>query len=294
MNTVSSTSPQQASLFAFNRERLRTPALPEGPHLDFEAKWMGNLVRSFGQLDMPQHLADLLSSLDAQIQQEATQQPESSAYVAAHMTRDEFKILVQEFVPDGLTEAQVFYFILPRLSLAAQMPMLRIMIDEFGSGNLQRAHTTLYIALLRELGMATTLAAHCPHIEPTSFAFVNFFFWLTLRADDPSYFAGAITYLESAIPSFFACYVEACERLHITAHDYYSEHRHIDVFHAREGRRLLQAMNADQTLDVSKAWAGIQMASHITAEAFEVAVAKARRQRPSPSTPHATQREILC
>lgn len=41
------------------------------------------------------------------------------------------------------------------------MPMLRIMIDEFGSGNLKRAHAALYVNLLRELEMPTSLAHYC-------------------------------------------------------------------------------------------------------------------------------------
>ena len=70
------------------------------------------------------------------------------------------------------------------------------MIDEFGSGNLKRAHTTLYIELLRELGMPTEVAHYLDRIEPACFAFVNLFFWLCLRADDPSYFAGTGDRLE--------------------------------------------------------------------------------------------------
>ncbi|WP_338439232.1 iron-containing redox enzyme family protein [uncultured Aquabacterium sp.] len=267
----------QAGLYEFNRGRLRNPSREAGPSLDFEGAWILDRLGGMPCPSVEPGLQGLLAGLNKLILEEAEQASESSDYVAQRMTRDEFKILVQEFSVDGLTEAQVFYYILPRLSLEAQMPMLRIMIDEFGSGNLQCAHTTLYVNLLNELGMPLDLAYYCSRIESTSFEFVNLFFWLTLRADDPSYFAGAITYLESVIPSFFACYVQACERLNIASHAYYSEHRHIDVFHAVEGRRLLRAMAADQTLDANKAWKGIHLAAQITGGAFEAAVVKARQ-----------------
>ncbi len=267
----------QARLYDFNRARLRNPSLDLDHHIPFEKNWIDAHLRRIHQHQPPLDLNGLLACLDELITQEGAHLPESSVYVTSRMTREEFKILVQEFAVDGLTEAQVFYFILPRLSLEAQMPMLRIMIDEFGSGNLQRAHTTLYIELLRELGMPLDVAHYCSTIESTSFEFVNLFFWLTLRADDPSYFAGAITYLESSIPNFFECYVQACKRLAIASHAYYSEHQHIDMFHATEGRRLLRAMNAGKDLNVAKAWAGIHLASHITNMAFEGAVSKARQ-----------------
>lgn len=88
---------------------------------------------------------------------------------------------------------------------------------------------------------------------------------------------------------FFECYVQACTRLAIAAHAYYSEHQHIDEFHAIEGHNVLRAMQATGTLDAGKAWAGAQLASAITAAAFEAAVAKARAPRPAASTPWRTE-----
>lgn len=263
-------------LYLFNRARLRDPDAASPALLAFERRWIAYELAALAARPVPRDLAELRAQLAQLIADEQREVPDSARYVAETMPLDEFRILVQEFAIDGLTEAQVFYYVLPRLTLEAQMPMLRIMIDEFGSGNLKRAHTTLYIELLRELGMATDVAHYVDRIEPACFAFVNLFFWLCLRADDPSYFAGAITYLETSIPVFFDCYVQACRRLAIASHAYYSEHQHIDAFHAIEGHHLLRAMQTTQTLDVGKAWAGMQLASAITGAAFEAAVAKAR------------------
>lgn len=277
--------PDQKQLYQFNRARLQDPEADSPAALQFERQWIAGRLAAMSSHGLPQDLAELRQQLAQMIEGEQRELPDSARYVAEQMSLDEFRILVQEFSVDGLTEAQVFYYVLPRLTLEAQMPMLRIMIDEFGSGNLKRAHTSLYVNLLRELDMPTDVGFYCERIEPACFAFVNLFFWLCIRADDPSYFAGAITYLETSIPVFFECYVQACKRLGIQAHAYYSEHQHIDAFHAIEGQNLLRAMQATRSLDPVKAWRGAQLASTITGEAFEAAVAKARQYRGATATP---------
>lgn len=267
----------QKQLYLFNRARLQDPEAGSPTLLAFERQWIADYLAAVPPSELPADLPAMRQQLTRLIEDEQREMPDSARYVAEGMTLDEFRILIQEFTVDGLTEAQSFYYVLPRLTLEAQMPMLRIMIDEFGSGSLKRAHTSLYVDLLRELHLPTELAFYGERIEPDCLAFVNLFFWLCLRADDPSYFAGAITYLETTIPMFFECYVQACQRLDIRAHAYYSEHQHIDAFHAAEGQHLLRAMQATRTLDVGKAWLGARLASGITGAAFETAVAKARR-----------------
>ncbi|QHF44068.1 hypothetical protein PspS35_09750 [Pseudomonas sp. S35] len=268
--------PTQLNLYLTNRARLQAPWSQRGAIDAFERDWIAQRMSELGELSPPGSLAELKAAMKAQIEAEQQAPHDSETYVANHMPLGEFRTLVQEFAVDGLTEAQVFYYVLPRLPLEAQMPLLRIMIDEFGSGNIKRAHTTLYIKLLHELGMPTALAHYQECIGPSSFEFVNLFFWLALRADDASYFAGALTHLETVIPSFFECYAVACQRLNIQAHAYYTEHQHIDGFHAIEGQRLLTAMNATGVLDPAKAYCGALLASHITDRAFREAVAKAR------------------
>lgn len=269
----------QRYLYEFNRRRLQDAEHPDAVALAIERAWITERLHPFDGEPPPCDLRELRTRLEQLLRAEAEAPSPSASYVAAEMDRGELRTLVEEFAIDGLTEAQAFYYVLPRLTLEAQMPMLRIMIDEFGSGNLRRAHTSLYVNLLRELELPTDLPYYLDRVCSECLEFVNLFFWLALRADHPSYFAGAITYLETSIPSFFACYVDACQRLGIAAHHYYSEHRHIDVFHALEGQRLLRAMDNTASLDPSKAWRGAQLASSVTGRAFDAAVAKARTTR---------------
>ncbi|WP_321804284.1 iron-containing redox enzyme family protein [Burkholderia sp. BCC1988] len=269
----------QKDLYLANRARLQAPLNRDSDVDAFEREWIARRLGELPELPLPTSLAELRAALRWQIAAEQNAPQPEANYVAEQMRSDEFRILIQEFAIDGLTEAQVFYYALPRLPLEAQMPLLRIMIDEFGSGNLRRAHTTLYVDLLRELGMSTSLESYLERVDTLSFEFVNLFFWLTLRADDASYFAGALTYLETAIPGFFECYAQACRRLNVRAHGYYTEHQHIDGFHAEEGQRLLAAMHTAAVLDAAKACQGARLMGYITDMAFRNAVMKARLAR---------------
>lgn len=269
----------QKELFLANRACIKKLKPLDSRLAAFEHDWIYSTIDKTRTADVPTDLAGLRQRLAALVEEDRSEVPPSAVYVAEQMTRDGFKILVQEFALDGLTEAQVFYHLMPRLSLAAQMPVLRMMIDEFGSGNLKRSHTTLYVDLLKELEMPVDLEFYIDANSSAGYSFPNMFCWLAMRADDPSYFAGVITYFETVVPFFFECYTAICERLQIKAHTYYSEHVHIDVFHAIEGQRLLKAMDVTGDLDPVKAWNGICMGRDITNAAFDAAVAKAQHQK---------------
>lgn len=262
----------QKSLYLYNCERIQDTANHNPKYLAFEDQWINRMLGTIDAVDDDFTHKDLLRFFDALIEEESAQEVDSASYVSRSMPLEEFRALVREFAVDGLTEAQVFYYIMPRLHLDAQMPMLRILIDEFGSANPARMHTGLYCNLLKELGMPTTLSYYIDQIDDVSYEFLNMYFWLTLRADDPSYFVGALTYLETMIPVVFPCYVDACNRLGVSAHQYYSEHCHIDGFHAVEGKRIFRAMEQTGTLNSKKAWLGVRLSSLVTNKVFDNAV----------------------
>ncbi|PVZ19781.1 MULTISPECIES: iron-containing redox enzyme family protein [unclassified Pseudomonas] len=263
-------------LFRANRALIDHLQPIEPALLAFEQRWIDRLVVRTQTPEQPATLVQWRRMFDALMAQDTAEESPSARYVAQSMTREQFKCLVQAFALDGLTEAQVFYHLMPRLSLEAQMPMLRMLLDEFGCGNLKRSHTTLYKALLSELGMPTDLESHIEATNEAGCAFANLFCWLAMRADDPSWFAGMITYFETLVPTAFGCYTALCERLEIQAHHYYSEHVHIDVFHAKEGQRLLKAMANGGELDCAKAWHGVCVGRAVIDQAFEQAVRQAR------------------
>ncbi|MFL0798574.1 MAG: iron-containing redox enzyme family protein [Cellvibrionaceae bacterium] len=268
----------QKELYLYNKERIQDTVHHNLRVLNFENQWIKQWFSDFEQDIEFQDYRHFIKHFDQFIADESKLASPTGDYVSDEMTKEEFRRMIQEFAVDGLTEAQVFYYVIPRLHLKAQMPMLRIMIDEFGSANPQRMHTALFMNLLRELNLPVEESYYINRVSDTSYEFVNMYFWLTLRANDPSFFVGALTYLETIIPVVFPSLVNACKRLNIEAHAYYSEHCHIDEFHALEGKKILKAMWETNTLDLQKAWLGVQLSSAVTNKVFDHAVEVARRE----------------
>ena len=268
----------QNDLYQYNQARIQDSVNHDKNYLLFEDSWITQWLDSFDQgLDMNNY-HQFIQRFDQFIADESSEESLSGNYVSEEITKEQFRYMLQEFAVDGLTEAQVFYYAMPRLHLTAQMPMLRIMIDEFGSANPKKMHTALFIELLKELDMPLDQSYYYDRMSNISYEFLNMYFWLALRADNPSYFVGALTYLETIIPVVFPSLVKACGRLNIHAHHYYSEHCHIDEFHALEGKKILRAMWQTETLDLQKAWLGVQLSSAITNRVFENAVDVAKEK----------------
>jgi len=199
-------------------------------------------------------------------------------YLAEEASREQFTLVVREFALDGLTEAQNFFPIIPRLPIRAQMAVMRVLIDEFGCGNLQQAHSQLYRNLLTELGLPLDLNHYLDHTSDETYAFLNVFYWLTQRVPDVEYFLGALAYLEASIPAAFTVQVRACERLGITHGRYYSEHVHIDDFHRKEMQLAIRECGATRAMDPTKLWIGALLLSELIGTAFEAAVRRAREE----------------
>ncbi|MGH3938010.1 MAG: iron-containing redox enzyme family protein [Pseudonocardiaceae bacterium] len=199
-------------------------------------------------------------------------------YLAEEASHEQFTIVVREFALDGLTEAQNFFPIIPRLPIRAQMAVMRVLIDEFGCGNLQQAHSQLYRNLLTELGLPLDPEHYLDYTSDETYAFLNVFYWLTQRAPDAEYFLGALAYLEASIPAAFTIQARACERLGIKHGHYYTEHVHIDEFHRKEMQIAIREFEAAQGLDPTKLWIGALLLSELIGTAFETAVWRAREE----------------
>jgi len=197
-------------------------------------------------------------------------------YLAEKSSREEFRAVVSEFALDGLTEAQNLFPAVARLPIRAQMPLMRVLIDEFGCGNLQQAHSQLYRNLLTELGLPLDLNAYLNRASDETYAFLNVFYWLTQRAPHVEYFLGALAYLEASIPTAFTYHARACERLRIANNQYYTEHVHIDSFHMQEMQVAIREYEAACGLDPTRVWIGARLLSELIGTAFDAAVERAR------------------
>jgi hypothetical protein len=266
-------------LFILNRS---VPSLETYARIiDLETDWVVRRARAL-ELDAPPFTsrAALMAAFDAQLEREKNEPAPSAIFLAERASREQFRVVVRQFAVDGLTEAQSFLPIIGRLPMRAQMAMVRVLIDEFGCGNDEQTHSRLYMNLLAELDLPVELGAYLEGINDESYAFVNVFHWMTQRASHPEYFLGALAYLENSIPHAFRCFADACRRLGVRKHDYYTEHVHIDGFHAKETRAALRELDAARRLHYAKTWAGIQLGSMLIGQAFDAAVARAQQEEP--------------
>ena len=220
--------------------------------------------------------AEFTQALKQLLKQEENSPSEPDLYMAEQMTLDQFKVVISEFAVDGLTESQSLLPIVPRLPHKASMAVFRVLIDEFGCGNVEQAHSQLYRDLLTSLGMPTDLHVYVEKASDEIFAYVNLFYWLTQRAPKPEYFLGAYSYFESSVPYAFQSFVAASKRLGLSESRYYTEHVYIDTFHSQMMQTALRELDNEWGADFTKAWVGVELTSKIVAEATEAAINKAR------------------
>ncbi|MGH8885874.1 MAG: iron-containing redox enzyme family protein [Egibacteraceae bacterium] len=273
---VKSSDSDLKQLFIYNRSLRDLDTYSK--ILEIERDWIVRLANAT-EASAPtfESRAQLLDALHDLLEREEHAPSESVEFFAKQSTREQFKVIIGEFAVDGLTEAQSFFPIIARLPIKSQMAVMRVLIDEFGCGNVDQAHSQLYRNLLTELEMPLDIESYLDGLNDESYAFLNVFYWLSERAPQVEYFLGALAYLEASIPFAFSCYANACARLGIIGSRYYTEHMHIDGFHMKELQIAIRELEAAGELDYKKVWVGTQLASSIIAEAFEAAVAKARK-----------------
>jgi hypothetical protein len=218
----------------------------------------------------------LREALQAQIAAEVADPGDAARFLAAEATLEQFKTVVSEFAVDGLTESESLLAIVPRLPYRTAMAVFRVLIDEFGCGNVAQAHSQLYRELLAALDMSTGLDAYLDGTGDASYAYVNLFYWLAARAPHPEYFLGAYAYFESSIPNGFHPFAAAGKRLGVPDVRYYTEHMYIDEFHSRQMQAAIGDLYTERGADLTKVWVGVELTSQIVAGAVDAAVAKSR------------------
>ncbi len=166
---------------------------------------------------------------------------------------------------------------LPRLPPAAQMSVLRVLIDELGCGNLAASHSQLYRDLLGELGLPQELEPYLAFTRPELLEWVNVFSWMSRRATSIDLFLGALAYAEAIVPLTFQRLLAAGERLGLQQTRYWSEHIHIDHYHARDALNALRQFDAAVGLSYRLAWLGALMARETGLRAFRAAVEAAKK-----------------
>lgn len=260
----------QRNLFVANTFETKLPP----SLLAFEDKWIAEIRRGItnGGLS-PNSYLDLKSALTDLARSNT---PAQNKLIASQMTRQQFREIVRQYSPDGLTEASAMCFALPRITGKAKFLILQILMDEFGKGNEQNSHSEMYRKLMKELGLPTDLKFSASPMNEESYAFVNIYHWLTKRAPKIDYYLGSLAYTEMIIPKSFRHFVEACERLGIKESKYFVEHVHVDGQHTKLALAALKSLASDSLLDLPAAIEGARLAKHVGDLAFHAALTSAK------------------
>ncbi|WP_437487596.1 iron-containing redox enzyme family protein [Sorangium sp. So ce1014] len=272
---------EQERLYRFNHPLTPGDAAPHraAAALRFEEAWMARCIAGIEQEQGDVRAGTLegfRAALDRRLSEARATPSEGARFVAEDASREQFRAIVREYALDGLTEAQAMFAVMPRLDPESLPPVMRILIDEFGCGNPARVHSTLYRNLLAELELPTALEGYLQEDRvEAAFSLVNLYHWLTKRAPTVDAYLGALAYTEGAIPWSFRCFVAACERLGIQNHAYFSEHVHIDAYHARDALLALSRRHRAHGVDFHAAWLGAELARCVGDEAFERIVRRA-------------------
>ncbi|MFJ9089759.1 iron-containing redox enzyme family protein [Streptomyces sp. NPDC102384] len=269
----------QARLFALNRSIPTPEELRELIALEDE-QIAGRAARIEASAPHMEGRADLMRLIKERLAEEEAAPPECERILAEDLTRNQFREVVAQFAVDGLTESESFLPIVWRLPRRAKMAIFRVLVDEFGCGNLDQAHFNIYRELAGELGLSQDERDYLLTTAPETFDYVNMFFWAASRAPRPEYFLGCLCYLECSILYAFKCFADGATRLGLEGARYYTEHLHIDHFHARELQNAIREFDAEADLQPAKVWTGFMLASEILGAATEAAIASAQRVAP--------------
>ena len=104
---------------------------------------------------------------------EADDGPSLSSYLARHGTVDMYREFAIHRSLYHLREADPHSFAIPRLQGRAKLALLEIQHDEYGGGQEQWMHSTLFATTMRGLGLDDTEGAYLDRLPGTTLATMN-------------------------------------------------------------------------------------------------------------------------
>ena len=211
-------------------EREWDPSLL-GFRRDLERTFEDALRRTVGQVQAPARPGDLSRRLVALSEAEA--RPSLSRYLARDATADQFREFVIHRSIYTLKEADPHSFAIPRIEGAAKAAFIEIQADEYGGGDPERMHATLFAQTMHALDLVSTYGTYLDAVPGVTLATVNLIslFALHRRLRGAAMGHLALFELTSAVPN--RRYGNGLRRLGFgsEATDYYDEHVEADSVH---------------------------------------------------------------
>ena len=159
--------------------------------------------------------------------------PPLSRYVETQAEAEQFREFVIHRSLYQLKEADPHSWAIPRLSGAQKSALLEVQNDEYGGGDAQRIHASLFAKTMRALGLDDRENVYLDIVPGTTLATVNLMSALGLRRSRRGAIVGHLALFEmtSSLPN--RRYANGLRRLGygLQATDFYDEHVEADAVH---------------------------------------------------------------
>ncbi len=128
-----------------------------------------------------------------------------------------YRCLLEIASLDGLVEASQLSRVLGGASNQVHAMLTRLIVEEYGGGQLRRKHSSYFKAMLDELGMDSRPEAYLNVVPWQVLAGITQSFLLSERKRFYLRYIGGLLYFETAVPAAFRPYQAAAERLKLGA-----------------------------------------------------------------------------
>ena len=156
-------------------------------------------------------------------------------YIRDHVSDAGYRRLLAIASLDGLVEASQLSRVLGGASSEMQVMLTRILWEEYGSGKLERKHSTYFAAMLDGLGLYSRPEAYFDLVPWEVLANINHSFMLSEQKRKFLRYIGGLLYIEVSVPASFTNNKLAGERLGLSpeAISYWNIHIKEDIRHGQ-------------------------------------------------------------
>lgn len=191
-----------------------------------------------GQLNLPRLRAtkDVKSALRERAALDLSPPPTPrSRFFRGEVSEGGYRRLLEIFSLDALVEASQLSRTLGGVSNSIQSYVIRLLLEEYGGGRLQRKHSSYFTTMLDYFRMDAAPEAYFWSVPWEVLANINLSFLLAERKRHYLRYVGGLLYTETSVPAAFGNYAAAAARLGMPdeAAAYWTVHIQADKAHGR-------------------------------------------------------------
>jgi hypothetical protein len=159
--------------------------------------------------------------------------PSLSAYIERKASLDEFREFLIHRSAYQLKEADPHSWAIPRLTGAPKAALVEVQSDEYGGGDPDRVHATLFAQSMDALGLDSTYGAYVDQLPGTTLATVNLMSLFGLHRRWRGALVGHLAAFEVSSPQPNSRYANGLRRLGFDAPatEFFDEHVEADSVH---------------------------------------------------------------